>query len=248
MSTLMKRIITLIIIQLTTLITIVNIHATTINITKEKLIYEVTSANLNDEGIALSGWSFIGESQHFNDLNAFEGAILLDNGVEILEFPLNFYKKDITSLMRMENTSKCKENEYNQKARYCYYEYSNVGWNVFIPIESLADNSVYNIYLQMKALNSGQDYKTKIVFATEMQIMNDIARNRVVSLNSSIDNTRVTVNHDYVMVRKNPSKDSTLYYSNKSCSLTYGSALYFIKYTEYLRVKAYKLVDGQGNF
>lgn len=223
-------------------ILVIDVHAyTTVN--KEKLIYEINSAKLDETGISLTGWSFIGESQHYSNVNDFYGAIVLDNGHEQLEFPLLFHKKEMTDLMKMGNPRKCSINEYNQNARTCYYDYSMVGWTVFIPIELLSDDSIYNMSIQMKALKSGQEYKTKVVFATDLQIVNDVERDRIVSLNAAINNTRLVVNHDFVMVRRAPTKDSDVYYSNKNCSLTYGNVQYFIKNTEYLRVKNYKLID-----
>lgn len=212
-------------------------------VNKEKLIYEIQEAVLNEEGISLSGWSFIGESQHFNNRNDFDGYFIIDNGKHILKYPLNFHKKEMTNLMKMGNPRRCGDNEFNMKARDCYYDFSMVGWNVFIPITDLMDNTKYTARIHMKALKSGQDYQTYALFSNEFQVIEDKPRNRIVSLNSGIQNTRIVVNHDYVMVREKPSKTSNIYNSSNSCSLTFGSVLYFIKYTEYLRVKNYVNID-----
>lgn len=212
-------------------------------VSKEHLIYEIQTAQLSEKGISIEGWSFIGESQHFNNTNEFSGTILLDNGKSKLEYPLNFKRKDMTNLMKMGNPRKCGANEYNKKGRECYYDYSMVGWNVFIPIEDLMDDARYKLRICMKALKSGQEYETPVIIANEFQAIDDTPRQRVVSINSAINNTRVLVNHDFVMVRKAPAKNAEVYYAQKPCSLTYGSVLYFIKYTEFLRVKNYKPID-----
>lgn len=236
------KIISIALILLTFYVLIVDVNAYT-KVSKDKLIYEINSATLDETGISISGWSFIGESQHFSDTKDFYGALLLDNGNEILEFPLSFYRKDMTDLMKMGNPRRCGDNEYNQNARTCYYDYSNVGWSVFIPLESLSDDSIYNISLNIKTYKSNQNFVTRVVFATDLQIITDEERDRVISLNAAINNTRLLINHDYVMVRKNPYKDSNVYYSDKSCSLEYGKVQYFIKSTEYLRVKGYRSID-----
>lgn len=211
---------------------------------KDKLVYEINSAKLDSNGITLSGWSFIGESQHFTNTKDFSGSIVIYNGKHELEYPLVFKALDMTGIMKLLNTSRCGDTQYNKPGRQCYYDLTTVGWDVHIPISDLMDDTRYLMRLQMYAHKTGGKYKSNVIFATESQSVNDVAGDRVVSLNSGLDSTRLIVNHDLVLVRKNPSKDSTKYVSVRSCSTQYGNILYFIKNSTYLNVVKYQVVDN----
>ncbi|MBE6114808.1 MAG: DUF5011 domain-containing protein [Erysipelotrichaceae bacterium] len=210
---------------------------------KEKLVYEINSAVLESDGITLSGWSFIGESQHFTDPSEFSGSIVIYNGRHELEYPLVFRELDMTAIMKLLNTSRCGDKQYNRLGRECYYDLTMVGWDVHIPLSDLMDDTRYLMKLQMSAHKTGEKYQTNVIFASESQSIHDSERDRVVSLNSGLDSTRLIVNHDLVLVRKNASEDSVKYVSLYSCSTTYGNVLYFIKYSTYLNVLRYQVVE-----
>ncbi len=207
---------------------------------KTKVVYEITQMYLDSDGLHIKGWGFLNESQHYMTSDSIYGEFRLYSAGEVLSYPITFKYKDMSELMRLDNVSRCGENEYKKKGSQCYYEYRYVSFDEVIPYDSLTIGSKYSIQLAIYAKNSGEAYSTFILAATDESTYT--SGNKTIYLNSKLRNTQFYVNHDYVYARKEAGKSGSILKSAKSDS-KHGNYTYFDQYAQFYNVLGYKQID-----
>lgn len=207
---------------------------------KEKLVYEITDLHLEEDGLHISGWAFINESQHYISPEDMYGEFVLINKAQETSYPIKFKYKNMTDLMRLDNVRRCKDTEYRKSGGECYYEYRYVGFDEVIPFDNLETGKKYDMKISLYAKNAQIGYWTYIM-VTETDTVIDLDRKRIYLTSNLLDNM-FYVNHAHVYARTSPGKNAPILRYTESKS-EHGNYMYFDPFKTFKNIFEKRIID-----
>jgi len=200
------------------------------------LPYEVLEIDQGFDKLSIRGWGFINHNQHFLDTSTHEISIEFQSRTHQFSVQATLRDLDMTSLMHYRGSPMCYSSNYLQKPSICNYNYKNVGFYVEVPYDTFAVNETYHAMLVVHAKQTKTTYKTKLYFPMK-DSMSTLYDDYKITIDSSIHDTQLIVNHSNVVVRNGPSSSYPIYRIGQICSTTYQNQLFYKENSMFYNIK-----------
>ena len=192
----------------------------TINVTRDKLNYEIRSITMNNQEIIITGWALMPKMQHFKNNNTHAYEIELKTDDKTINIPGSLSNIDMTKQMEYRGYPNCSQNTYEQTN--CNYTFENVGFTFKVPLSELEADKDYELYLKMHAKQAKKIFRIPIFYVQDDDTIftkDDLEY----TLLSDFKYMRFSVFARTLIGRKGPSPLSDAIQLGPSCSLAYGN-------------------------
>jgi hypothetical protein len=215
-------------------------------VTRRELRYEITDISYQHSNIKISGWGFMYMQQHFTNSFTHDIFIQFENEHGSSRHQATLLPIDQTQLLRYGRVPRCSDTEFYKQAMTCYYDYSNVGFTVTVPLSTFQLGRNYTAYLIIygKKLNVYQ--KIPLYFPLEQPIKTKIGDVEYLSI-SNLKDTEITIISAHVYARSGPSTSFPIYRVGTNCSTAYLNRTYFKENTTYKHVLE-RYFDGTNTY
>lgn len=193
---------------------------------KQQLPYEITNVEVSSDKLIIEGWGFINGNQHFIDASTHSISIEFSSNTDVFKSNVNLLPKDMSSLMYYRGARECGLNEYYQPSSKCNYSYKNVGFKAIVPLERFKKNEKYTAMLVVLAKQTNTTYKIQVYYPMLRPLIRQIGDYQF-SLESSLKDTKLIINHDNVVVRSGPSASYPVINYGPSCGDAYKNSLFY---------------------
>jgi len=208
------------------------VNASALPVDKASLPYEISSIQVSDTHMHISGWAFIAYKQHFDSSadHATQLEFVSLHHSFIFNAHLTYNSK--TEIMTYFGSPTCPNSSINQPSETCNYRYEYTGFTASIPLTHFQSNQHYQTNLVVHGFTAGVSYKTPVFYPMQDDLV-FLKNNHQYRFISKLDDTELRVNATTVIVRKQPSKTGEFWYYGSNCSSTYLNQLFFQKDTIY---------------
>lgn len=191
-----------------------------INVSRDKLNYEILSIDMNNNYVVIKGWALMPHMQHFESSASHQYQIELKTSQETLYYNGNLNNVSMTKQMEYRGYPVCGNAVYQSSS--CNYRFENVGFTFNIPISELKPDQDYELYLHMYAKNTKKHYRIPLFYVQNGdKVMKQ--GDMTYSIFSDYKHLRFSIFASTLISRTGPSPLTEPLYMGNSCSTSFGN-------------------------
>ncbi|CAM3573689.1 hypothetical protein ERUR111494_00770 [Erysipelothrix urinaevulpis] len=156
--------------------------------------YEINNLQFSHDKLNITGWGLLQNTAHFNGQSDHQYSLTLDSGDHQVKINLKKKRKNLNRLIHYRGYKRCLDHSSNRKS--CNYDFTHVGFEGVIPLNSLKTNRHYKVFLTLSSKKMKTNYQTSIFYPNDRQVTKSVYDKTYTLKELSKTKTVIVVTHD----------------------------------------------------